>query len=64
MRGNIYEMDFTGLDKTVHGTAALARLLKLDEFMPLKAFRAALGGIGKEKIKELNLKAFEYGIKE
>lgn len=55
---------FAGIDKTVHATAALARLLKLNEFIPLEAFRAILEGIGKDKIKEANLKALEYGMRE
>lgn len=59
----IVEMDFTGIEKTVHATAALARLLKLNEFIPLDAYRAAIEGIGKDKIREINLKALEWGIK-
>ncbi len=61
-RGNIYEMDFTGLDKTVHATAALAKYLTLNKFMPVEALRVAIEAIPKDKIRELNLKALDLGL--
>jgi Pyruvate/2-oxoacid:ferredoxin oxidoreductase gamma subunit len=55
------ELDLSGLDKTVHATAMFARYLTLNQFMPRQALRAAIEAVPKDKIRELNLKAFEYG---
>ena len=64
VRGNIYEMDFTDIDKTVHATAVLAKYLTLNKFMPIEALRTAIDAIPKDKIMELNLKALELGLNQ
>jgi pyruvate/2-oxoacid:ferredoxin oxidoreductase beta subunit/Pyruvate/2-oxoacid:ferredoxin oxidoreductase gamma subunit len=63
VKARLVEMNFAGLDKTVHATAALAKYLTLNKFMPVEAFRSAIEAIPKDKIRELNLKAFELGTR-
>ncbi|MBI2974922.1 MAG: 2-oxoacid:acceptor oxidoreductase family protein, partial [Deltaproteobacteria bacterium] len=57
-------IDLHGLDKTVHATAMLAKYLTLNKFMPIEALRSAITAISKDKIRELNLKAFEFGTND
>ena len=60
-KAKIHEMDFAGLEKTVYTTAAISKLVNITKILPMEAFEDAVGRIKKEKVRELNFKAVEFG---
>lgn len=62
-KAKIHKIELKGsVDKTVFATTCLTKLLTLKNIIPQEAFKTVLENITKEKIRQVNLAAFEYGL--